>query len=177
MGIIGGVISSLERSLEPSSRRARPAEERKIILIFRLRLLNFHGRLADKVDGRLGDRFKSHLRMDPMKEIMRIKVDSQAIAGGLLEMVPSIGSEYQNALKFGMLPYPLMSILSKVLSEKFDEIASEHYSMIDSIESDGLPEEMVATMRRDLVLTKKKWISDTEKAVSLEMYKQAEMVV
>ena len=87
---------------------------------------------------------------------IRPKVNAAAIAAGLLKMIPELGENYEVALKFGMLPAPLMELLEKQTTEK---LRAEYGAFVfDNCNG-------------------KKVVAKIVKDVSHEMYAQAEMVV
>ena len=107
-----------------------------------------------------------------------INVDADAIAKGLLDMVPELGDAYEGALAFGMLPAPLMESLRGILGDKWDAIVKEQggEASIDAIAELGLPD-MADDMRAELATRRAKWIAHVEREVTLAMYHHAEMVV
>jgi len=105
-----------------------------------------------------------------------IKVDADAIARGLLDMVPDLGESYEGALAFGMLPAPLMDSLRKMLGDKFDTITAEQSQMANTLGELGLVE-MAGDMHTEIQDKRKKWVAHVEREVSCAMYQHAEMVV
>ena len=105
-----------------------------------------------------------------------IQVNVDAIAQGMLEMVPDLGENYEAALQLGMLPAPLMDILHKQLADKFDQLAVKHSKMADTMAELGFPE-YAEEMRREITEKREKWVRHVEHEVSAAMYKHASILV
>ena len=72
--------------------------------------------------------------MAPIECWPSMKINTDAIASSILEMVNTLPEEYQAALSIGMLPAPLMGILDKQLTDK---IKGECCKIHDLPETDG----------------------------------------
>lgn len=100
-------------------------------------------------------------------------IDADAIAKGLLAMVPNLGEDYEVALKFGMLPAPLMDLMDRMLKEKAEKIFDAQYPPLDAKKYPSLAG-CWQTMRSDFIAG---FVRSCSKQVSTAMYAHAEMVV
>ena len=72
--------------------------------------------------------------MAPITQWPNATVNTDAIAAGMLKMTESLPEEYQTALVFGMLPAPLMELLTKIMTEKLKNECCRFYDMPETEE-------------------------------------------
>lgn len=72
--------------------------------------------------------------MAPITQWPNATINTDAIASGMLVMIKSLPEEYQTALAIGMLPAPLMDILSKIITEKLKNECCKFYDMPETEE-------------------------------------------
>lgn len=101
-------------------------------------------------------------------------IDADAIAKGLLAMIPQLGEDYEVALKFGMLPAPLMDLMDRVLKEKAEEIFDAKYPPINDPKKYPSLAECWRTLRTDFITG---FVRSCSRQVSTAMYAHADMVV
>ncbi len=104
---------------------------------------------------------------------VKYAIDADAIAKAMLAMVPDLGSSYEGALAFGMLPAPLMEMLDQQLTRKAEEIIDAKYGQVDpklypSIAGFWLP------ARAKFI---KDFVRECSSQVARAMYRHADMVV
>lgn len=95
-----------------------------------------------------------------------IEVNVDAIAAGMLDMVHDLGESYETALKFGMLPAPLMDLLDRCLADKARELSAPAWLF------EGLPELEAAAEK-----ARKEWVRAVAHQVAMAMYHKTDMVV
>jgi hypothetical protein len=91
--------------------------------------------------------------MAPIKQWPFPTIDIDAIATGMLKMTESLPEEYQTALVFGMLPAPLMALLTKILEEKLKNECCKFYDMPETEEYRALfelPQDRLNTVIRKI---------------------------
>jgi len=118
----------------------------------------------------------------PICDALNVKVNVDAIAAGLLDITEYDLEEcYRNALKFGMLPAPLMQKLDDMLLEKFLGIFKVSNPDADCIAAPDWKNVSLDAAkyldRIDNTFTVRDIVKEISSAVAKSMYKQAEMVV
>ena len=105
---------------------------------------------------------------------IKYTIDADALAKGMLSMVPKLGEEYEAALMIGMLPAPLMKLLDDALTSKAEEIFDAKYPPLDDPKKYPSLDKSWHTLRTDFI---KGFVLSCSKQVSTAMYAHADMVV